>query len=114
MDIDNLTDLFHDATLQSRVSESFLNEINYICTSVINYYQQHCEIYTDVLDILCHCGYDLAYDMSPTFHEDCKWFASYGKVYIYNYIVTRTQIRTLEEYMKINELIIKIKDIYNI
>ena len=114
MEIENLTNLFQNATINVYVSQAFMNEINYICNSVISYYKQYGKIYTDVLDILCHCGHDLAYDVSDTFHEDCKWFASYGKAYVYNYILTRVQIQNLEEYMSINDLINKIKDVYNI
>ena len=114
MEIENLTNLFQKTTIQPTVSNAFLTEINYICNSVISYYQQYGKIYTDVLDILCHCGHDLAYDVSDTFDEDCKWFGNYGKVYVYNYILTRVQIRNEEEYMNISYLIHKIKDIYNI
>lgn len=114
MDIENLTNLFQKTTIESTVSHAFLTEINYICDSVISYYQQCGQIYTDVLEILCHCGHDLAYDVSDTFDEDCKWFGNYGKAYVYNYILTRVQIQNLEEFMTINDLINKIKDIYNI
>lgn len=114
MEIENLTNLFQKTTIQPNVSVAFLTEINYICNSVISYYQQYGRIYTDVLNILCHCGYDLAYDVSETFDEDCKWFENYGEAYVYNYILTRVQIQNLEEYVTVNELINKIKDIYNI
>lgn len=114
MEIEQLTNMFQEATIQPKVSSPFINEINYICNSVINYYMHHRKIYTDVLDILCHCGHDLAYDVSDTFHEDCVWFESYGKAYVYNYILTHIQIQNLEEYIAINDLINKIKDVYNI
>ena len=114
MDIDNLANLFQQTTIQARVSHAFITEINFICNNVINHYKQYNIIYTDVLDILCHCGHDLAYDVSDTFDEDCKWFGSYGKTYVYNYILTRIQIGGFEEYNAINELINRIKDIYSI
>jgi hypothetical protein len=114
MEIENLTNLFQQTNIQPTVSDAFLTEINYICNSVISYYQQYHKIYTDVLEILCHCGHDLAYDVSDTFDEDCKWFGNYGKAYVYNYILTRVQIQNLEDYMNVNDLINKIKDIYNI
>ena len=114
MEIENLANLFQQTNIHQTVSDAFLTEINYICNSVIRYYQQHHKIYTDVLEILCHCGHDLAYDVSDTFDEDCRWFGNYGKPYVYNYIITRVQIQNLEEYMAINDLINKIKDIYNI
>ena len=113
MEIENLTNLFEQTTIQPAVSHEFLQEINYICNSVISYYQQYNKIYTDVLEILCHCGHDLAYDVSDTFEKDCKWFVNYGKAYVYNYILTRVQIQNLEEYIAVNDLINKIKDIYN-
>ena len=114
MDFDDLLNLFQRITIKPTASEAFLTEINHICNSVISYYQQYHQIYTNVLEILCHCGHDLAYDVSDTFDDDCKWFEKYGKAYVYNYILTRVQIQNLEEYMAINDLIDKIKDIYNI
>lgn len=114
MEIENLAALLQQTTIQPTVSNTFLTEINYICNSVISYYQQYNKIYTDALDILCHCGHDLAYDVSDTFEKDCKWFENYGKVYVYNYILTRIQIKNLEEYNYINCLINNIKDMYNI
>jgi len=113
MEIENLANLFEKASIQPPVSHAFLAELNYICNSVISYYQVYHQIYTDVLEILCHCGHDLAYDVSDTFDEDCKWFVNYGKAYVYNYILVRIQLQKLEDYMAINDLINKIKDIYN-
>ena len=113
MEIEQLTNLFQETTIQPKVSSPFINEINYICNYVISYYQQYNKIYTDVLEILCHCGHDLAYDVSDTFDDDCKWFGNYGKAYVYNYILTRVQIQNLAEYICINDLIDKIKDVYN-
>lgn len=114
MEIEILTNLFEKTTIQPLVSPVFLTELNYICNFVISYYQQYNKIYMDVLEILCHCGHDLAYDVSDTFDEDCKWFGTYGKAYVYNYILTRIQIQNLDEFLAINNLISKIKDIYNI
>lgn len=114
MDIESLTSMFEQTSVNHKVSEAFVTEINYICNSVISYYNQYSQVYTDVLDILCHCGHDLAYDVSDTFDQDCQWFGVYGKRYVYNYILSRLKIKNLEEYMAINELIEKIKDIYNI
>ena len=112
MEIENLATLFQQTSIRIIVSDAFITEINYICDSVISYYQRYHKIYTDVLDILCHCGHDLAYDTSDTFDEDCKWFGNYGKAYVYNYLLTRVQIQNLEEYLTINHLIDNIKTVY--
>lgn len=112
--MEGLIESFEQITVTRPVSTSFINEINYICDFTINHYINCNILYTDVLDILGHCGHDLAYDVSDTFEADCHWFLLYGKAYIFNYITTRIQLTTLEEFNSINELITNYRDIYNI
>lgn len=114
MDIDSLIYSLENTTISINVSDNFMKEINYICNSVINYYKNQKIIYTDILDILSHLGHELAYDVCETFETDCKWFSQYGKVYVYNYILTRIQIETYQDYIDIETLINTIKDVYNI
>lgn len=114
MEIENLANLFEKASIQPPVSHAFLEELNYICNSVISYYQVYHQIYTDVLEILCHCGHDLAYDVSDTFEQDCEWLRNYGKAYIYTYITSRINIIYVHDFNNIDSLINRIKDVYGI
>ena len=114
MDVDNITHLLGNANIGPTVSDSFIQELHYICNTVINVYNQNGYIYIDVLDILSHLGHELAYDVSETFEIDCRWFYQYGKVYVYNYILTRIQLQNYQEYLDIDTLINRIKDVYDI
>lgn len=114
MDIDSLIYALENTNISYSVSDNFMKEINYICNSVINHYNNTKTIYTDILDILSHLGHELAYDVCETFETDCKWFSKYGKIYVYNYILTRIQIQNYQDYIDIETLINRIKDVYNI
>ena len=111
--METLIEQFENSSIGAQASFVFLQEINYICDSVINYYHVHNFIYTDVLDILCHCGHDLAYDVSSTFEQDCEWFKNHGKNYVYNYVVSKIHFK-VDDVPKMNELITKIYEVYNI
>ena len=112
--MDSLIVGLQNVQVAPKVSEVFRNEIDYICNSVIEYYRLNNKIYLDVLDILCHCGHDLAYDVSDTFEQDCEWLRNYGKAYIYTYITSRINIRYVHDFNNIDSLINRIKDVYGI
>ena len=112
--MEDLIQSFDQISVTHPVSSSFINEINYICDFTINHYSHYKKLCTDVLDILGHCGHDLAYDMSDNFEADCHWFLLYGKAYIFNYITTRIELTSLEEFNNINDLITNYRYIYNI
>jgi hypothetical protein len=112
--MDSLIDAFENTQITIKVSDIFMNEMNYICNYICNYYAANLVITVDVLDILSHEGFDLACDMSYDYELDCKWFKLYGSSYIFNYITTRIDIKTREDFLAIHETINNIKQLYEI
>ena len=112
--MENLIEEFSTVKITPKVSDSFKSELDFICYTVINHFLEHFIIYTDVLDILCHCGNDLAYDISDDFDADKDWFKLYGKTYIYNLITSNIELRDMKQYNDINNIYLKIRELYEI
>lgn len=104
---------FEKVSISPKISPVFLNEINYICETIISIYSVHNYIYEDVLDILSHCGNNLACNYSDTFEEDIKWLQQYGKVYFFNYITSKINL-SQDDFNKIHDIFNKVKDLYEI
>lgn len=112
--MEELVNTFNTLQITPKVSDAFKSELNFICSTVIKYFLEHSIIYTDVLDILCHCGNDLAYDISDDFDSDKYWFKLFGKSYIFTTITQSVNIQTIAQFNDINKIYIKIKELYEI
>lgn len=108
-----LIEQFERVSISPKISGVFLNEINYVCETIIQIYINHNYIYEDVLDILSHCGNNLACNYSDSFEEDIKWLNQYGKVYIFNYITSKLNLSP-ENFNKIHNIFNKVKELYEI
>jgi|AntAceMinimDraft_6_1070360.scaffolds.fasta_scaffold60899_1 hypothetical protein len=98
---DNFTYIMKDYELTFKVSNIFINEIIYICDFVVLYYEINEIIFTDILDILCHDGYELGSNVTDNFENDGLWFKSNGINYIFTYITSKIQ---LTEQSKIDDI----------
>jgi len=101
MQDDNFNYIMKDYKLTLKVSNIFINEIIYICDFVVLYYIINEIIFTDILDILCHDGYELGSNVTDNFENDCLWFKSNGINYIFTYITSKIQ---LTEQSKIDDI----------
>jgi hypothetical protein len=112
--MEELVEMLESSSITFNPTEVFRNEINYICSYIISYYQQYNIIYTDILQLLCHWGHDLAYDLSDDFEKDKKWFKLYGQSYIGEIITSNITLKTLEDYQNLIIVYNNIKNIYEI
>ena len=101
MQDDNFNYIMKDYKLTLKVSNIFINEIIYICDFVVLYYIINEIIFTDILDILCHDGYELGSNVTDNFENDCLWFKSNGINYIFTYITSKIH---LTEQTKIDDI----------
>ena len=88
-------------------TEKFLKDITEILDNIIRYFYISGVIYSEIsiiLDILSHNGNELICDNTETFNQDCIWFKIHGKTYTIQYLTSKIQLTTHQQFDDISSL----------
>lgn len=108
--MDSLINSFEQTHISNncgQCTEKFLKDITEILDNIIRYFYISGVIYSDIsiiLDILSHNGNELICDITETFNQDCTWFKIHGKTYTIQYLTSKIQLTTHQQFDGISSL----------
>tara|TARA_B100001758_G_scaffold238116_1_gene240929 strand:+ start:3573 stop:3917 length:345 start_codon:yes stop_codon:yes gene_type:complete len=95
MDFDSICAQMTSVTIQQKVNEKLVSDLNLIITEIIKAGHYNIDIY----ELCVNCGHSLTWDQEYTVCDfDIQWLKTSGKVYFYETLNNYIKIDTVETY----------------
>ena len=111
MDFDSVCAQMNSLSIQQKVNEKLVSDLNLIISEIIKIGNYNVDIY----EICVNCGHSLTWDQEYTIREyDLKWLKTSGKVYFYETLNNYIKIETNEIYNLVSRLYENILELFSL
>jgi len=111
MDYDDICQQMSGVTLETKVNEKLVMDLNLIITEIIKAGNYNVDIY----EICVNCGHSLTWDQEYTVCDfDIAWLKGPGKIYFYETLNNYIKIDTKETYTSVTNLYNKLLELFSL
>lgn len=111
MDFDSICMQMSDISIQQKVNEKFVSDLNLLISEIIKAGHYNVDIY----EICVNCGHSLTWDQEYTACKfDIQWLSTSGKVYFYETLNNYIKIDTVEIYNRVTRLYENILELFSL
>ena len=111
MDFDAICSQMNGVSIQQKVNEKLVSDLNLIISEIINIGHYNVDIY----EICVNCGHSLTWDQEYIVCEfDIAWLKTSGRVYFYETLNNYIKIETTEIYNLVNRLYENILELFSL
>lgn len=109
--MDSICEKMSGVSIQQKVNEKLVSDLNLIITEIIN-----CGHYNvDIYELCVNCGHSLTWDQEYTVCEfDIQWLRTSGKVHFYETLNDYIKIETVENYNLVTRLYENILELFSL
>jgi len=111
MDFDSICAQMTGVTIQQKVNEKLVSDLNLIISEIIKAGNYNIDIY----ELCVNCGHSLTWDQEYTVCDfDIQWLKTSGKVYFYETLNNYIKIDTVETYNLVTRLYGNIIELFSL
>ena len=111
MDFDSICAQMTGVTIQQKVNEKLVSDLNLIITEIIKIGDYNINIY----ELCVNCGHSLTWDQEYTIcNSDIHWLKTSGKIHFYETLNNYIKIDTTEKYNIVTRLYENILELFSL
>lgn len=111
MDFDSICAQMSGVSIQQKINEKLVSDLNLIISEIIKAGDYNIDIY----ELCVNCGHSLTWDQEYSVSEfDINWLKTSGKVYFYETLNNYINIDTSEKYTLVTSLYENILELFSL
>lgn len=111
MDFDSICEQMTNVSIQQKVNEKLVADLNLIITEIIKIGHYNVDIY----ELCVNCGHSLTWDQEYSVCEfDISWLKTSGKAYFYETLNNYIKIETVYIYTLVTKLYEKLIELFSL